>query len=38
MVRHPEAFVEPFVKAGADHLTIHVEASIPKPILEPPPS
>ena len=30
MVQHPEAFVEPFVKAGADHLTIHVEAEHPQ--------
>lgn len=25
MVTHPSRFIEPFAKAGADHLTIHVE-------------
>lgn len=29
MVQHPRAFVEPFVKAGADLLTIHTEAADP---------
>ena len=27
MLSEPRAFVEPFVKAGADHITIHVEAA-----------
>lgn len=26
MIEHPERFVEAFIKAGADHLTVHVEA------------
>ncbi len=30
MVQHPQAFIEPFVQAGADHLTIHVEADHPQ--------
>ena len=30
MVQYPEAFIEPFVKAGADHLTIHIEAEHPQ--------
>lgn len=30
MVAHPEAFVEPFAQAGADHFTFHIEA-IPEP-------
>lgn len=27
MVEHPEQFIEPFAKAGADLLTVHVEAN-----------
>jgi ribulose-phosphate 3-epimerase len=27
MVARPQAYVEPFARAGADHLTLHVEAS-----------
>ncbi len=27
MIEHPERFAEAFIKAGADHLTIHVEAA-----------
>jgi len=27
MIEHPEQYVEAFVKAGADHLTVHVEAT-----------
>jgi ribulose-phosphate 3-epimerase len=30
MVQHPQEFIEPFVHAGADHLTIHVEAEHPQ--------
>lgn len=26
MIEHPERFVEAFINAGADHLTVHVEA------------
>ncbi len=29
MVEHPRAFVEPFAKAGADLLTVHIEAADP---------
>jgi ribulose-phosphate 3-epimerase len=35
MIDNPEAFVEPFREAGADGITIHVEAvSDPRPVLE----
>ena len=27
MVENPDAFLEPFAKAGADHLTVHVEVA-----------
>ena len=28
MVAHPESWVEPFAKAGADYITVHCEASV----------
>lgn len=31
MISHPENFIEPFAQAGADYLTIHVEA-VSKPL------
>ena len=31
MVSHPENFIQPFVQAGADYLTVHVEA-VSKPL------
>lgn len=31
MLTNPERFVEPFVKAGADHITVHVESAAPLP-------
>ena len=30
MVQYPEGLIEPFVQAGSDHLTIHVEAEHPQ--------
>ena len=30
MVQHPQEFIEPFVQAGADHLTVHVESDHPQ--------
>ena len=30
MVQHPQAFIDAFVQAGADHLTVHVEADHPQ--------
>ncbi len=32
MVTNPEMFIEPFVKAGANHLTFHVEVVAPEQI------
>jgi ribulose-phosphate 3-epimerase len=28
MIEHPDAYLEPFVKAGGDSLTVHVEATV----------
>ena len=33
MVTNPELFVVPFAKAGADHITVHVEIATPIPAL-----
>jgi ribulose-phosphate 3-epimerase len=34
MVENPARFVEPFVKAGADHLTFHIEVMSPDEAVE----
>lgn len=33
MVEHPEAMIEPFARAGADWLSVHVEACDPQKLL-----
>lgn len=33
MLTNPERFVEPFAKAGADHITVHVESAAPLPAV-----
>ena len=35
MVEHPDTYVEPFAKAGADYFTFHLEAvKDPQPLIE----